>query len=107
MSANSSKIVQTKQQQILALEEYLNIYKQRLVEVEVALNALNRAKDKGEQSAFQILGANILIKRSIDELIDELNQEKDILSKRIKGIEEQLIQLKKELRELTTKKSEE
>ncbi len=106
MSADSVRLAQAKQQQILVLEEYLNLYKQRLLEVEAALRALNKAKEAGEESAYEILGANILVKRNINELIDELNQEKDMLSKRIRSIEEQLVQLRKELRELVSRKPE-
>jgi len=106
MSADSARLAQSKQQQILVLEEYLNLYKQRLIEVETALRALNKAKNSGEEFAFEILGANILVKRNIDELINELNQEKDLLSKRIRSIEEQLVQLRKELRELVSKRPE-
>jgi len=106
VSADSVRLAQAKQQQILVLEEYLNLYKQRLLEVEAALRALNKAKETGEESAYEILGANILVKRNINELIDELHQEKDMLSKRIRSIEEQLVQLRKELRELVSRKPE-
>lgn len=106
MSTEAARIAQAKQQQILVLEEYLRLYKQRLMEVEAAIRALNKAKDCGEDSAYEILGTNILVRRNINELIAELDQEKDALSKRIQSIEEQLVALRRELRELASRKPE-
>ncbi|MCR8453779.1 MAG: prefoldin subunit [Crenarchaeota archaeon] len=106
MSTEAMKLAQAKQQQILVLEEYLRLYKQRLMEIETAIRSLNKAKGHGEDSAYEILGANILVRRNIDELVTELDQEKDVLSKRIQSIEEQLIALRRELRELVSKKPE-
>lgn len=99
------KKIQTLQQQILVLEEYLKLYKQRMIEINVALDSLQQSKEKGQTEAFQLLGANIMIKRPIDEIIDELKEERDMLAEKIKNLEKELSDLKTSLKSLLPQKA--
>ncbi len=103
MSSEDLKKAQNLQQQILVLEEHLRLYKQRLIEVETALRAIKQAKERGEQYAYQFLGANVMIKRNIDEIVSELDEEHKLLKERVKALESQARELRRQFIELTKK----
>lgn len=103
MSSEDIKKVQMLQQQLLLLEEHLRAYKQRLIEVDSALKIMNQVKEKGEEYAYQFLGANVMIKRKIDDLINELSEDKEILKERVKTLETQAREIRRQLAELTKK----
>jgi len=86
---------------MLVLDEQLRLYKQRLIEIDTALRVINQAKEKGEPFVYQFLGANVMVKRNIDEVINELSEEKEFLKERVKRLEEHARELKKQLIEVT------
>ena len=103
MSSEDIRKAQNLQQQILLLEEHLRLYKQRLIEVETALRAIKQAKERGEEYAYQFLGANVMVRRNIDDIVTELTEEHNILKERVKTLENQARELKNQLYELSRK----
>ena len=55
-------------QQLKSLEEQLQIFERRKIEVSTALSELKKAKEKGQDTVYQFLGANILVKKDIDSV---------------------------------------
>jgi len=84
-------------QQLKALEDQLQIYERRKTEVSYALEELKKAKKSGENIVYQFLGSNILIRKSLETVQTELEEELDTLNKRIDLIKKQLDIGKKEL----------
>jgi len=97
VSSEDIKKAQALQQQAIMLDEQLRLYKQRLIEVDSALKVIKKAKERGENHVFQFLGANVMIKRDIDEVIDELSEEREFLKDRVKKLEEHAREIKKQL----------
>ena len=102
MASETIKKIQDLQQKLLVYEEYLNIYKQRLIEINVATNHLKKAKEKGINHAYQAVGANILIKRPIDDILSELDSDRTLLTEKIKDLETEVTKLKQQLRQLSS-----
>ncbi|MEX0568296.1 MAG: prefoldin subunit [Candidatus Njordarchaeota archaeon] len=103
MSSEDIRRAQMLQQQLLLLEEHLRVYKQRLIEVDNALKIMNQVKEKGEEYAFQFLGANVMVKRKIDDLINEISEDKEVLKERVKTLETQAREIRRRLAEITKK----
>lgn len=100
-SSETTKKIQTLQQQYLIMDEYLKIYKQRMIEINIAIDRLEKSKEKGETYAFQFLGANVMIKMAIDDIIQELKEEREAIANKIKTLERELLDVKNRLQELT------
>ena len=101
MSSEDIKKAQTLQQQVVLLDEQLRIYKQRLIEIDTALRVINEAKEKGESNVFQFLGANVMVRRDINDVLRELSDEKEFLKERVKRLEEHARDLKRQLIEIS------
>lgn len=87
-------------QQLKSLEEQLQVFERRKIEVSTALSELNKAKERGQNTVYQFLGANILIKKDIDSVKDDLEEELATLDKRISLIKRQIEVGRKELEKI-------
>ncbi|MEM0480968.1 MAG: prefoldin subunit [Candidatus Aenigmatarchaeota archaeon] len=92
--------IETLQQnlQLVIIEiENLNLRKR---EIELVLDELSKSK---EDTVFKFVG-NVLVKRSKDEIIKELNDNKEIIDLRLKNLEKKKEELTQKLKELQKSK---
>ncbi|RLE76237.1 MAG: hypothetical protein DRJ44_04435 [Thermoprotei archaeon] len=92
--------VQILSQQLKALEDQLQVFERRKIEVSHALEELKKAEEKGEKTVYQFLGANILVEKDLESVKEELEEELTALESRINLIKKQLDVGKKELERL-------
>ncbi len=101
--SNRNKDIQKAQllsQQLKSLEEQLQIFERRRVEVSTALSELKKAKEKGQETVYKFLGANILIKKDINSVEEDLEEELTTLDKRISIVKKQIEIGRKELEQI-------
>ncbi|MEM5821190.1 MAG: prefoldin subunit [Candidatus Aenigmatarchaeota archaeon] len=96
------EISEEKQKEILLTQQqYQNVVleietlKLRNKEIEEVLEELNKT-DKND--AYKLVG-NVLIKRSKQEIINELNEEKELIELRLKNLEKHKQKLEEKLKE--------
>lgn len=87
-------------QQLKSLEEQLQIFERRKLEVSTALSEIKKAQEKGQDTVYRFLGANILIKKDINAVKDDLEEELASLDKRINLIKKQIAVGRKELEKI-------
>ncbi len=87
-------------QQLRALEDQLQILERRRQEISIALEELKKAEERGENEVYQFLGANILIKKDINSVKTELEEEITMLDSRINMLKKQIDVGRKELERL-------
>jgi len=82
------------------LEDQLQILERRRIEITNALDELKKAEERGENLVYQFLGANILIKKDLNSVKNELEEELTMINNRIDLIKKQLDIGKKELEKI-------
>ena len=102
MSINEEQLknlqkAQNLSQQIRLLEERKQLLDRRKLEIQEALEELKKAKEKGEKEAYRFLGSSILIKKGIDEIISDLEDELVLINTQLEQLEKQINVCKKEL----------
>jgi chaperonin cofactor prefoldin len=87
-------------QQLRLLEERKQLLDRRKLEIKEALEELNKAKERGEKEAYRFLGSSIMIKKEIDEIVSDLEEELMLIDTQLGQLEKQLSVGKKELENL-------
>ena len=102
MSLNEQQLKQLQKaqslsQQLRLLEERKQLLDRRKLEIKEALDELNKAKERGEKEAYRFLGTSIMIKKNIDDIISELEEELLLVNTQLEQLEKQINIGKKEL----------
>ena len=105
MSINEQQLKQLQKaqnlsQQLRLLEERKQLLDRRKLEIKEALDELNKAKERGEKEAYRFLGTSIMIKKNIDEIINELEEELLLINTQLEQLDKQISVGKKELETL-------
>jgi len=102
MSINEQQLKQLQRaqnlsQQLRLLEERKQLLDRRKMEIKEALDELNKAKERGETEAYRFLGSSIMIRKNIDDIINELEEELLLIDTQLEQVNKQIEIGKKEL----------
>lgn len=95
LSEEKQKELLVLQQQYQALIVEIETLKLKNKEIEEVLEELNKSN---KNEAYKLVG-NVLIKKSKDEILKELNDEKEIIEVRLKSLEKNKQKIEEKLKE--------